>query len=334
MATDCRIGLEVRGRLPGTSLGRTGKEVLRVLAETLLNARRHADARTIAVAVWVSGDRLCVEVVDDGRGFDATAVRGAGIRGMGERVEALGGELAIRSEHGLGTTVRFSVPLHDVGLVGERKVRVLLVEDHTAVREAIAALFEREKDFEVVGQAATLAEARELLRDVDVAVIDLGLPDGYGGDLIRDLRAASPGAQALVLSANLDRAEIAHAINCGAAGAVDKTVGVDEVVETVRRVRAGEALLTADELGDLLRYAGRRREQERADRQMIERLTPREREVLQALARGLDSQGVADHLHITLRTERNHVASILSKLSVHSQLQAVLFALRYAIVEL
>jgi DNA-binding NarL/FixJ family response regulator len=240
----------------------------------------------------------------------------------------------IRSEPGSGTTVRFNIPLNGAAPVGERKARVLLVEDHTAVREAIAALFEREEDFEVVGQASTLAEARELLHDVDVAVIDLGLPDGYGGDLIRDLRAASPRAQALVLSATLDRGEIARAIDSGAAGTLDKSVGIDEVVETVRRLRGGETLLAADELADLLRVAGRRREQERTDRQAIERLTPREHEVLQALAQGLHSQAIADRLHITLRTERNHVASILSKLGVHSQLQAVLLALRYAIVEL
>jgi PAS domain S-box-containing protein len=333
MAADCAIDLELRG-LPTTSLGPAGTEVLRVLGEALLNARRHAGARAIAVTAWISGDRLCAEVVDDGHGFDVTAARGTGIPGMGERVEVLGGELAIRSEPGSGTTVRFKVPLDEATLVRERKVRVLLVEDHTAVREAIAALFEREGDFEVVGQASTLAEAREMLHDVDVAVIDLGLPDGYGGDLIRHLRAASPRAQALVLSATLDRAAIARAIDSGAAGTLDKTVGVDEVVDTVRRVRAGDALLGADELADLLHFAGHRREQERADRQAIERLTPREREVLQALAGGLDSQAVADRLHITLRTERNHVASILSKLGVHSRLQAVLFALRYAIVEL
>jgi PAS domain S-box-containing protein len=334
MAADCRIGLEVRGRLPATSLGKAGTEVLRVLGEALLNARRHAGARTSAVSVCISCDRLCVEVVDDGRGFDVTEAPGMGIRGMGERVELLGGELAIRSEPGSGTTVRFNVPLNEAAPVGERTARVLLVEDHTAVREAIAALFGREGDFEVVGQASTLAEARELLHDVDVAVIDLGLPDGYGGDLVQELRAASPRAQALVLSATIDRAEIARAIDSGAAGTLDKSVGIDEVVETVRRVRAGETLLAADELADLLRVAGRRREQERTDRQAIERLTPREHEVLQALARGLDSQAIADRLHITLRTERNHVASILSKLGVHSQLQAVLLALRYAIVEL
>jgi two-component system nitrate/nitrite response regulator NarL len=102
----------------------------------------------------------------------------------------------------------------------------------------------------------------------------------------------------------------------------------------VRRLRAGETLLALDEVVELLRFAGRQQEQERQHREAIARLTPREREVLQALGDGLDSQQIAARLHISVRTERNHVASILAKLGVHSQLQAVLFALRYGVIKL
>jgi PAS domain S-box-containing protein len=215
-----------------------------------------------------------------------------------------------------------------------RDVRVLLVEDHAAVREALAGAFEREAGFDVVGQAASLRQARGMLHDVDVAVLDLGLPDGYGGDLIRDLRAASPRAQALVLSATLDRGQVARAVDSGAAAALDKTAHLHEVVDAVRRLRDGEALLSMDEVVELLRFARRRRDEEHADRQAIQGLTAREREVLQALADGLSTRGVAEHLHITMRTARNHIASILAKLGVHSQLQALVFALRYAVVEI
>jgi DNA-binding NarL/FixJ family response regulator len=85
---------------------------------------------------------------------------------------------------------------------------------------------------------------------------------------------------------------------------------------------------------DILRFAARERDRERADRQAIESLSPREREVLQLLAEGLGSQDISARLHIALRTERNHVASILAKLGVHSRLQAVLLALRYGIAKL
>jgi DNA-binding NarL/FixJ family response regulator len=209
----------------------------------------------------------------------------------------------------------------------------LLVDHHAAVREAIAAMFERAAGYDVVGQAASLAEARPLLHDVDVAVVDLGLPDGFGGELIKELREVNPRAQALVLSAGPDRGELARAIESGAAGTLDKTAGLHEVVEAVRRLRAGEMLVPLDEVVELLRLAARERDRERDDRQAIDSLSPREREVLQLLAQGLDSKDIAARLNITLRTERNHVASIFAKLGVHSRLQAVVFALRHGSVD-
>jgi DNA-binding NarL/FixJ family response regulator len=168
---------------------------------------------------------------------------------------------------------------------------------------------------------------------VDVAVIDLKLPDGDGADLIAALREANPRAQALVLSADLDRAQTARAIRAGAAGAFDKTADLDRIVDAVRRLRAGQTLLRHDEVADLVDLAARQGEREHEDRQAIATLTARERQVLQALGAGLDAQAIADRLDISLRTERNHVARILNKLRVHSQLQAVLFALRYGLIE-
>jgi DNA-binding NarL/FixJ family response regulator len=222
----------------------------------------------------------------------------------------------------------------------EELVHVLLVEDHTAIREALAATFEREEGFEVVGQAGSLSEAREMLGaepvagQVDVAVVDLGLPDGYGGDLIRDLRETNTRAQVLVLSASLDRANIARAVEAGAAGVLSKAAHLEEVVQAVRRLRAGETLMPLEQVVELLCFAGEKREEEYEAHQAIEKLTPREIEVLQALAMGLDNEGIAEKLNIALRTVRNHMSSVLNKLEVHSQLQALVFAARHGVVEI
>jgi DNA-binding NarL/FixJ family response regulator len=89
-----------------------------------------------------------------------------------------------------------------------------------------------------------------------------------------------------------------------------------------------------EEVVELLRFASSTREKEYEARQAVASLTSREREVLQALAEGLDSKEIAERLHISLRTERNHMASILAKLGLHSQLQALVFALRYGVVEI
>jgi PAS domain S-box-containing protein len=336
IAVDPQIELALRGEIPAGSLGATGTETLRILGEALTNARRHARARLVRVSVWTSDGKLHAEVSDDGRGFDPAerpGRAGHGIAGMRERAALLHGRLDIAGEPTTGTTVRLEVPLRPAHERPAEEVRVLLVEDHTAVREAIAGMFEREPDLTVVGQAESLAEARELLEGVDVAVLDLALPDGEGIALIPELRAASPNAHVLVLSADLDRARTARAIEAGAAGALDKTADLAQVVDAIRRLRAGQALLAGQEIVELLRFASDRREQEREDRQAIASLTHREREVLKALAAGLDAQTIADTLVISIRTERNHVARILNKLGVHTQLQAVLFALRYELID-
>jgi DNA-binding NarL/FixJ family response regulator len=316
MAGECELELDVGDGLPSAPLGRRGTEILRVVGEALTNARRHSEATSVRVSATGSQEKLCIDVSDDGRGFDlgAEPSGAAGITGMRERAALLDGDVDITSQPGRGTRVRLEVALGDDQGSEQRQVRVLLVEDHAAVRQAIAAMIEREPDFNVVGQTGSLKEARGMLQEIDVAVVDLGLPDGYGGDLIKELSEVNPRAQALVLGAGLDRTETARAIERGAAGTLDKTAQLDEVVE-------------------LLRFAGKQREREHQDRAAIDRLTPREVEVLRALAAGLDSQAIADRLYISVRTERNHVASILAKLGVHSQLQAVIFAMRYGVVD-
>jgi PAS domain S-box-containing protein len=337
MANDCDIQLVI-GQVTIASLGGRGTEMLRIVGEALTNARRHSGASAIRVDFGTTLEALVVEVSDDGSGCAALPVQadipGTGLRGMRERAALLNADLRFTSEPGAGTSVRVELPLTARRGESTTPVRVLLVEDHTAIRQALATAFEQEDDFEVAAQAGSLAEARQLLRDIDVAVIDLGLPDGYGGELIDELHSATPDAQALVLTASLDHAQVARAVQSGAAAVINKTAPLDEVITSLRRLRAGETLLPVDRVVELLRFAERHGQQEREDRQAIEQLTPREREVLQALADGLDSQAIANRLHISVRTEQNHIANILAKLDVHSRLQAIVFALRYGVVEI
>jgi PAS domain S-box-containing protein len=332
MAPELRIDLDL-GELPERLLRRTSGELVRILGEALTNVRRHAGAERVEVRAWASAGDLWCDVADDGRGVSARATSGHGIAGMRERAEQLGGHVDLRAPDAGGTSVRVRLPLPSPREVGA-PIRVLLVEDHAAVREAIAAAFRSEPDFEVVGEAGTLAEARGMLGEVDVALVDLGLPDGDGSDLIGVLREAEPAAHAIVLSAGLDRSVVARAVERGAAGALSKADRLPDVIDAVRRVRAGETLLPLDEVVELLRFASRERERELLDRQAIHSLTSRELEILQLIAEGCDSRNAASRLHISVRTQRNHVANILGKLGVHSQLQALIFAMRYQLVEL
>jgi len=121
-----------------------------------------------------------------------------------------------------------------------KRVRVLLVEDQATVREAIVAEFQPETDFEVVGQAGSVAEARELLARADVALLDLGLPDGSGLELIPELRAANPTAHAIVLSASFDPALHARALQDGAIAVLDKIAHLGQITEAIRQLLHGK----------------------------------------------------------------------------------------------
>ena len=209
--------------------------------------------------------------------------------------------------------------------------RILLVEDHASFRQTLAFVFDQEPGFEVVAQAGTLAEARGEMNGVeaDLGVIDLSLPDGEGTELIEELREANPDFAALVLTASLDRAEHARAVDV-----LHKSADVDAILDATRRLGEGETLLSEDELIALLRLAGQNREEEVEARASIELITPREREVLQMLAEGLSNKEIAAKLHMSVDTERTHMMNILNKMGVHSRIQALVFASRYGLVEI
>ena len=217
-------------------------------------------------------------------------------------------------------------------------VRVMLVDDHTSFRLPLAIVLEREPDLEVVAQAGSLAEAREMLRGkepaVDVVLVDLNLPDGSGVDLISDLRVARPNAAALVLSAHSDPSQLARAIEAGAMGIAHKSTSPLEVVESLRRLYAGEKLLSLQEFTAAIRLVSRERQEDQEARLAIERLTSREREVLQALADGLSDQEIAERLYVGVGTVRSHLRSLLLKLQVQSRLQVLVFAVRHGLVEI
>jgi two-component system nitrate/nitrite response regulator NarL len=216
-------------------------------------------------------------------------------------------------------------------------IRVLLVEDHASFRQALAFMLEREPGFEVAEQVGSLAEARmldwETLENVEVAIVDLALPDGDGLDLIEDF-SSRPRTMTLVLSASLEPGRFARAVEAGASGVLHKSTPIKDIVEAVRKLRAGEALLSPAEVVEMLRLVGRERQEEHAARQAVERLTPREKEVLQALAEGLESREIAEKLNVTVETERTHMVNILHKLGVHSRLQALVFAARHGVVQI
>lgn len=213
-------------------------------------------------------------------------------------------------------------------------IRVLLVDDHAAFRQPLAFMFDREPNFTVTAQAGTLVEARQFLKDIDVAIVDLDLPDGNGVDIVHDLQVANPSAAVLVLTGSGDRRQHVRAVQAGAAGVLHKSTDIAEIIQAARRLADGQLLYTPREVIELFQLAGQQQEQDRAAVTALERLTPREREILQALALGLNDKAIAQHLHISAETARTHMVNILRKLEVESRLQALVLAVRYGAVKI
>ena len=188
----------------------------------------------------------------------------------------------------------------------------------------------------MVAEASSLAEIRQELRRVavDVALVDLALADGGGVELIRDLRTLNPEARVLVVTASEDRHEHALAFAAGASGVLSKTCRAAEIIVAIRKLCAGDTLLSPHEAVELFRLADQQREAERTAHRLIAQLTPRERELLQLLAEGLDDAAMAERLGISPKTVGNHMVHVLDKLGVHSRLQALVLAVHHGLVTL
>jgi DNA-binding NarL/FixJ family response regulator len=212
---------------------------------------------------------------------------------------------------------------------------VFLVDDHAAFRMPLALVLEQERDLVVATQAGSVAEAKAALPEmagmIDIALIDLRLPDGSGLEVVRALRVANPQAQVIVLTADTDKVQHARAIEAGAVAVINKCAPPADIVEAIRRVHDGNPVQSVQELLDLLRLAGEDRERKREVETTLAQLTSREREVLAALAEGLDNKAIAERLYISPETARTHVVKVLGKLGVESRLQAAIFAIKHGV---
>jgi DNA-binding NarL/FixJ family response regulator len=214
---------------------------------------------------------------------------------------------------------------------------VLLVDDHDVFRETLAFLLARQPDIAIGAEAGSVAEAREHLHGeaaFDVAVIDLDLPDGSGAEVLEELHDRDPSALGLVLTSYTETRQLARAIEAGAAAVLHKSAGADEVLDAIRRLHAGERLVSQQEVMEAVRLMSRERREQRDTERAIGRLTPRERELIQILAEGLADKEIAARLHLTVGTVRRHLASIFEKLGVQSRLQALIVAARHGLVHL
>jgi DNA-binding NarL/FixJ family response regulator len=197
-----------------------------------------------------------------------------------------------------------------------KPARVLIVDDHPAVREALAIRISGQCDLEVCGEAADISEALRLVADTqpDVAVVDISLKSGNGLDLIKRIRDRNHRVHILVLSMHSETLYAARALRAGALGYVNKDQATDKILEAIRRVWEGKVYLS-DTMAErmLHRAVGG---QEDTPRSPIDALTDRELEVFRLIGQGMKTAGIAERLHLSVKTIETYRDRIRQKLDL------------------
>lgn len=204
---------------------------------------------------------------------------------------------------------------------------VLLVDDHELIRYGLRRAFDRAEDFEVVGEAGTVAQALRLQATLqpDVVVIDVMLPDGNGHDLTKELRSQRPDVGLVVLTINPGDEELFRALESGASAFITKDAPSDEVVAAARHSAASPQSFTAADLAGAMRR--------RASAPVGPQLSNRELEVLELLVNGLKVAQISERLYISDSTTKTHVSKIYNKLGAENRAQAVMAAVRLGLVK-
>jgi DNA-binding NarL/FixJ family response regulator len=205
---------------------------------------------------------------------------------------------------------------------------VLVVDDHEVVREGLRAFLELQDGIEVAGEATDGEEAIAVAErlDPDVVLMDLVMPKLDGLGAMRELRERVPRARVIVLTSFLDDDKLLPALRAGAAGYLLKNAPPPELARAVRAAHAGEALLDPV-------VAARLVETLAGDGDPLDRLTPRERQVLELIGRGFPNKRIARRLEVSEKTVKTHVGHVLAKLGVTDRTQAAVVAVRAGLVD-
>jgi len=205
-------------------------------------------------------------------------------------------------------------------------ITVLIVDDHDLIRQGLRRAFERDGEFEVVGEAATVADAQRLITLVEprVVILDVRLPDGSGADLARSARLENPELGIVMLTMYAGDEQLFEALDAGASAFVPKNAPADDVVAAARHAAASPRAFTASDLSEAMK---------RRMSPSGPQLSPREREVLDLLAEGLGVAQISKQLYISESTTKTHISKLYDKLGAGNRAQALMTALRLGLLK-
>ncbi len=212
------------------------------------------------------------------------------------------------------------------------KIRVMLVDDHALFREGMRALLQSSSDIEIVGEATNGKEAIEKVSQLspEVVLMDIAMPVMGGVEATRRIRKDNPEIGVLVLTQYEDSEYILSMLKAGAKGYIAKTATATELVAAIRAVNKGESFLYPSATTALIKeYLTRAR----GEQSEYERLTDREREILQLVAEGRPNQEIADRLFISVKTVLRHRTSIMEKLGFHNRTELIKYAISKGLID-
>ena len=211
-----------------------------------------------------------------------------------------------------------------------RRIRVLLADDHSIVREGLQSMLERSEEFEVVGEARDGVEAVEAASKLspDVIVMDVMMPRKDGVEACREIMESLPDTKVIMLTASTEADAVIEALAAGAVGYLQKVAGMDQLLSTVQGAAAGETRLPTE----VVRRVFERIRSAAKSKQVLD-LTPREKEILVSFCRGMSYAAIAEARGVKMVTVRNAIYTIQVKLDVSSKQEIVIWAVRNGLLD-
>ena len=216
----------------------------------------------------------------------------------------------------------------------DKPIRVLVIDDQYAFTDMLRVVLDLQDDISVIGTAIAGDEGLRMAIEThpDVALVDYHMPGMSGLEVIQGMRKVYPLTKVIVLTSDTDEATMAGAIAEGAVGYITKHQAISEVVEAVRKACEGEPVIPPFMIPRILSHFHTQQQQEQEAQAMREKLSGREIEILEHLAKGADNKTISDALFISPHTVRTHVQNILTKMRVHSKLEATTVALKMGLI--
>ena len=213
----------------------------------------------------------------------------------------------------------------------QRMTKILLVDDHALFRSGLRSLLQRQEDFEIVGEAADGLEGIKLvaLLRPDVVLMDIDMPVMNGKEALSQILSSQPDLAVMMLTVSEDGNDLTECMRIGARGYLLKNINVDFLLDSIRRAVDGDSVLSPEMTAKLV--ARLRSPESNKQSTEIESLTPRERETLAWLAKGVSNKHIARGLDVAESTVKVHVQSILRKLNLSSRVQAAVYAVEHGL---